>query len=1667
MSESSALYPDSPPLQVVQGPFTNGPVVNSGHQHSQTQTQRMQPHSSPECHPPPPSSQGSGVETALDSSRHLQMDFSGQPGIGTEPGPGQFDVAVPLATESSMPNPRRVSQEQNPRSTSTSPLVSAPGRPHYSDKPESPHLSALPGQSTDYRTSSSTDGVSSPSPEYSKPYTSHGSQLSTSPSGKLKQLEGHGPAHGPSSMELNQSTLYTGSSPSPTQRLDAGRVPSDRPLPESGSSSGDSRSSSPPPLPPSPPGIWPRLWVYLSAVTRTVMTQLRAPGAMTVLIRAMLTAAISTLFVLIDGIERWIGSFSFLLPLGATLLCTSSTIGAHVECMVLGYVSLAATFGYTLLGRFAAEECNRRFVPSGNHGARAILAVWLFVGLFLVSLIRVRHRRYFIPTILFCLPLTLVLTTNVDSTTGAFSAMWSLTKPFVFGANIALVTGIFVFPVSAIFNLEKHILTVMCRILTVLDITTRAFLLRDSSALLTPQQFNSHMAKVRQAMSALKEAALVAKYEISYSNHKPEDFTAIQKTLLTISQHLGSMVLSAQNERYLVHARDFVDHQADTNSSDSDAPHVGPPQTGVPKQLAKANRRVFIQLLRNFAPSIQDLSYLCELTLDRSAHQFIKNCQALGRSSALPRIVNDVPGNLLIHGYSLIESRYQNQPRSDKFGPLKSLYRRLVEWFWDAKKMNASPGEVEAKRTSSASSGVVDLNQVESNMNLADGPTSSGSIVIDVNHPGYFNQPVERRLMSQLFPKIAPENSREQSPEPGNVHQDTADEDQPSPPNTYSYPTNSKPTDEIFRRPVCSDYPLADSDMQEFVDRVLRAIAQLDSLEVSVIGKVCRFPAGFSGRIAPLDSQEGLKLDVPKPGSTADGPSSESIAALPLDEFSEEAFLIFFFLFSLREVAVLLSTLMTQIHTLQLARSQTRRLWIRWNSDAWKVFHYFRVYIIDSLFNRRQRRSKNTPPTTGSNDNLAGPGQQSALQQRRSSQEKGPQHRPCCNKEFGKLPQDSEAAHSTGVQVRPSQYRPTDNPSGTEPILRRRRRHQPTNAPATRIGGFYEEYREIVQQVFEENIDDNDSESASEAEAGVVTEPPHARPAATSTRQSKWWVRWRGWLDIFRPPRYTKGERREESVPAMDGSHSLTHGPEYAFPHITVVEQSDARASSALPPSQGPMPTESASPYTPPQRLSTDGRQGSSRNLAEQSDPAVNPPSKWASFLYGLWLISQFLKSGAVQYAVKVSLSISVICLPAWFDTSMDFYRTQRVEWIAIVVLIVLSPTIGRTLLMSIYRVVGTVYAVLVSLIGWHMTTGNKYGLFIVSIVFSAPAFYVIIFTPHKGVGYLSSSVYIITVFTLYTNNQGSDNILTLTYKRLWTSLAGIVVALLFNAWLWPRIARVELRHFTALGLDTLGNIYSQLTAKLVIHPYLNSRNHFFKLRLEQDNARSDRQEGATTTRRDSAHHTRDVVLDPGYPYIDFPPPSAALEPYDHLQASVTKSTRKMQDLLGRSQIMLQESMLEPRLRGPFPAAVYTEILGRLQNILDRFISMSVTTNYISPEVHRALILPFNQHGRRDLTAAILINFYALAGALRSKTPLPPYLPSGRAARIRLIKQIRGQMDPLHQSDRVGVPNGPAVLVAGGADSGGCGDSITYEIPEALGGTNASPPATPHSREAI
>ncbi|KAJ1911533.1 hypothetical protein IWQ60_010090 [Tieghemiomyces parasiticus] len=1667
-----------------------------------------------------------------------------------------------------------------------------------------------------------------------------------------------------------------------------------------------------------PPGYLVRLKNFAFAEVKSISDQLHTPGSLTQLVRAVLVFSLSTLLVLVHAIAQWMGPYAYLLPFSTIFLATAPTFGAHLESIGLAYAALALAFGYTWLGRFAAQECNEHFLASGDHGGRAILAVWLFLGIFFSSLLRVHDKRYYIPSILFALPLVFCLTSQVDRTTDSLGYTWSFIKPLIFGTSFAAVVAAAFFPVSATFNLEKCVLLVMCRVMKVLDTTTKSFLLEDANSLLTAQEFNAQMGQVRAAMAGLKQTFLEAKYEISYSNHKPEDFAAIQLTLLKISQHLGSMTLSAQNERFLIHAQHFLDnggtesclptasphdtddyfsghhhdpeaqgfltstlgmtrdasHRASGDLPDylqtpleesSRAPSIGSVRTArshvpdhppparpsaliVTKELEKADRAVFLHLLRTFGPSIHELSYLCELTLDRCVHQFIKNCHHLARSSAMPRMINEVPTNLLIHNYSVIEARYQKHGTDQSRGFLANLYHKVLNWKRAPAGSKARDPVTKSRDTAAA--------------------TVPASGTPRPSRPGSVDEPfhsLHSRRLSQLFTPtmdaaVPPAQSRAASIE-SRLSRD-ASATRPAAPSTVPPRPSADGTDPLAC-PIRSNDPLSDPDMAAFVHQIQLAIARFDALEISTISKAYHVNNVVDRNLSYSSLRDELVSD-------AFQDSQQNLALIDFEEPREEAFLIFFFLFSLREIAVLLSTMVSQIHALQLSRSRSKRLWLRWNSDVrWllglvrqRVRHVAKIPVRDYESDAGGRR------TPGGGTRARG----RPNRPQRTPQERRRLRRQDRDKEFGKLPPGHPEARSGSAQSATNE--PMGMVTGVAGASGLRRR----GAPANR-GELYQDYQEAVRQVFEENIDDTDSETESTSPYTTEGESQQPRTAGTPAPGNRWAQVWRavtfGWLGQSATPDSSL-PTMGKSPAALEAAHQPVPTDEFVAPTIRVNSAttgsipasdapSDPSTGAADPPLQQqhpryhhegqgsgqirfgqlPRPTHSYRSLHPNPnagRRNTASRRRSIDTISSEADGtdsdhddhfetleslarrnrlrrrsntsflSVNTAAaasqgtlpmaqtRWRRFLYRLWLLSRWLKSYKVLYSFKLAVAITMICLPAYFDSSLTFYSTQRMSWMAITTTIVLSPTIGRTLVMSIYRVVGVVYASICCLIGWYMTQQNAYGLFFVGMVTSIPGFYIVIFTPHKSVGYLAVIIFVITIYSLYTKISVDDTILTLVYKRLWTSVAGLLIALLVNIWLWPRIARVELRRFTAFGLDQLGTIFSKLVARLVIHPLLNPENNFFKLYLEHlqdpeaddDNhllpapaAGSLRAPSANNLRRESnddyaasRHHlavlgTSTVDLDdfenptasihrtqtrhhylsqpspsrprmssslayeamlrnasdtvrsgdnplrvihtaradlsaaappagaipeatpqatrpasiadisfhpshdddiaeaprPGgsstsyqqdndgegggnnfmshilpsaiardnrYPFASFPPPASVLKAHAKLNDGLNKSIRKMQDLLVRSRVMLQEAQLEPRFRGPFPFPAYTEILDRLQNILDRVISMSVSTNYISPRVHNAIITPFNHHGRRDMTAAILMNFYALAGALRSKTPLPPYLPSARAARLRLINQIRRHLkahQPSANSSQLTAING------GGYAGGGPG----------------------------
>ncbi|KAI9320587.1 hypothetical protein BX666DRAFT_2024230 [Dichotomocladium elegans] len=119
------------------------------------------------------------------------------------------------------------------------------------------------------------------------------------------------------------------------------------------------------------------------------------------------------------------------------------------------------------------------------------------------------------------------------------------------------------------------------------------------------------------------------------------------------------------------------------------------------------------------------------------------------------------------------------------------------------------------------------------------------------------------------------------------------------------------------------------------------------------------------------------------------------------------------------------------------------------------------------------------------------------------------------------------------------------------------------------------------------------------------------------------------------------------------------------------------------------------------------------------------------------------------------------------------------------------------------------------------------------------------------------------------------------------------------------------------------------------------------------------------------------------------------------------KIETKIQDSIVAAGVLLDLTDHEPRLKGPFPKALYKEIIDSLQAILDILGCMRVTMIHMPVAVKRDITSKEVHVERRDMMAAIMLHFYAVSSTLNTKIPLPIYLPSMRAARMRLIQHRR------------------------------------------------------------
>ncbi|KAG0696971.1 Fusaric acid resistance protein-like-domain-containing protein [Suillus ampliporus] len=362
-----------------------------------------------------------------------------------------------------------------------------------------------------------------------------------------------------------------------------------------------------------------------------------------------------------------------------------------------------------------------------------------------------------------------------------------------------------------------------------------------------------------------------------------------------------------------------------------------------------------------------------------------------------------------------------------------------------------------------------------------------------------------------------------------------------------------------------------------------------------------------------------------------------------------------------------------------------------------------------------------------------------------------------------------------------------------------------------------------------------------------------------------------------------------------------------------------------------------------------------------------------------LWDLSAILKERKLKYAFKVGMSSAILTAPAFFDATRPIFTDYRGEWALISFFSVMSPTIGATNYLSIYRVLGTLFGAGVAAGIYSLFPDNAIVLSIFGFFFSIPCFYYIVATPeYAATGRFVLLTYNLTCLYSYNLRQADVSVLDTAFHRSTAVIAGVIWAAIVSRFWWPSEARRELSRELGDFCLNIGWLYTHLVAA-------NSGGYRVADDTDDDEPETQPPDEETLLLPKSAKAKLSKSIQ------EF----MAMEL--HLQ-------RKLIELQG----LLAETQHEPRLKGPFPILLYRAILTSLQTILDKLHSMRCVTTreeWIT-SVRRDFILPVNKE-RREMVGNIILYFSTLASAFRLKAPLPPYLPPAEESREHLVDAIR------------------------------------------------------------
>ncbi|KAL8772165.1 MAG: hypothetical protein Q9209_002600 [Squamulea sp. 1 TL-2023] len=330
------------------------------------------------------------------------------------------------------------------------------------------------------------------------------------------------------------------------------------------------------------------------------------------------------------------------------------------------------------------------------------------------------------------------------------------------------------------------------------------------------------------------------------------------------------------------------------------------------------------------------------------------------------------------------------------------------------------------------------------------------------------------------------------------------------------------------------------------------------------------------------------------------------------------------------------------------------------------------------------------------------------------------------------------------------------------------------------------------------------------------------------------------------------------------------------------------------------------------------------------------------------------------KFAIKVGAGAALYALPSFLSVTRPFYQRFRGEWGLLSYMLVCSMTIGASNTTGYARFLGTCIGAVCAIVAWELSGENPFALAAFGWFMSFWTAYIIVAQGKGPMGRFIMLTYNLSALYAYSlsvkdlddddDERGISPIISeITFHRTAAVLSGCVWGLIITRLIWPTSARQKLKDGLSVLWLRMGLIWKRRPMEC-------------RLRGKTSNV-----------------------------YMD-------LDEETHLHKYLAK-LEKLRD----------SAASEVSLRGPFPEASYTRLLGSTGGMLDALHTMNMMILKEAPmSSGEAAMLESTTTERAELSLRITHLFQVIASSIKLEYPLNDALPSIEHTRDRLLAKVFG-----------------------------------------------------------